>query len=126
MTETGVLRPRKCLPCSLYVVFDCCVSGLGLVLFMIPLLLCSACMVSYQSFNQSINRPGTVFTCLSSYLHLPQNGDHNDECLHCKHETIAKCMDSMKKYKNSIKTIQGYKGETVQIRLRSFSATYHR
>ena len=51
---------------------------------------------------------------------LPQNEEHNDERLRCKHETIAKCMG---KYKNSIKSIQGYKGETVQTRLRSFIAT---
>ena len=48
-TETGVLCPRKCLPCSLYVVLSFCVSGVGLVLFL--LLLCNACMVSYQSLN---------------------------------------------------------------------------
>ena len=51
-TETGVLCPSKCLPCSLYVVPQLlCVwtrSSIFLLLF------CNACMVSYQSITITI------------------------------------------------------------------------
>jgi len=48
-TKTGVLCLRKCLPCSLYVVLDFCVFGLGLFS-------CFCAMPVWCHINQPINQ----------------------------------------------------------------------
>ena len=74
-TETGVLCPRKCLPCSLYMLSSTSVSGLGLVLLFF---FCYYAMPEWCHINQSIDQSRAVMVRHTPTTDWVQNQDRTE------------------------------------------------